>query len=52
MTTEAIIEALKYSIDLAHKTQMEHGPKVAEETLRRIQLMWNKERPLVLHTEN
>ncbi len=29
-----------------------HGDEKAEEFLRRLQLLWNKERPLTLHTLN
>lgn len=52
MTTQAIIYALEYSIKTAHEAQMEHGPKVAEEILKKIQLMWLRERPLAMHTKN
>lgn len=52
MTTQAIIYALNFSIKAAHKAQLEHGPKVAEDILKKIQLMWLRERPLAMHTKN
>lgn len=52
MSTHELIVKINDCIYMCAVTRDKDGYEKAEKLLRRLQYLWNQERPLILHTKN